>query len=274
MLDNNKFSRIDINRNFLMLFLALLLGTAGVYLANAFIKERIAAFEASHKDDTKMVEVVVPRRDLPRGTRIVADDLATRQIPTQWVHRGTVTESTYRIAEGQRLTYDAEEGKPLLWAHLESGSVPTFSGKLPEGMRALTIPVDEVNSLSGFLQPLDQIDLILTYKPGKEKITIPLLQNVLVLATGIKTVVDKVANNNGARTYRTVTLQVTPKDAKRIVLAREAGSITAVLRHPDDEVLASKASMTVATLFGNKPKPKPRRSVIRKRGIEFIIGGI
>lgn len=272
---NNNTKRFSVNRNIVMLLLAAVLGSAGVYLTNAFIQGKIAAYTAQFKQDESTIAVVVPRQNLPRGTRIVADDLATRQVPAQWVHQGVVTESNYTIAEGQRVSFDAEEGKPLLWAHLEGGSVPTFSGKLPKGMRALTVPVDEVNSLSGFLQPGDQVDLILTYKPGKNTITVPLLQDLTVLATGTTTAARNLLDgNNHGRTYRTVTVLVTPQDAKRVILAQETGSLTAVLRHPDDNQILPYKVTTVATLFGEPPKPKPKvRRVPKKKGVEFIIGG-
>ncbi len=266
-------SKALLNRNFLMLVVAAVLGVGGVYLTNKFIESRIAEYEQALKGRQKMIEVVVPNRNLPRGTRIRAADLAVREVPAEYVHRGVVTEAKYRIAEGQRLAFPVDKGKPLLWAHLETGSVPTFSGKLPEGYRALTFPVDEINSVSGLLQPKDRIDLILTYRPKKDQVTVPLLQNVLVLATGtaISPLKYDQTRQRGVNSHRTITVQVTPEDAERIILAQAAGKITAVLRHPDDKVVRKPKYMTVATLFGDK---KPKRNVRRRGpGIRFIIGG-
>ncbi len=261
-----------LNRNFIMLAVAAALGVGGVYVTNKFIESRIAEYEQALKGRQKMIEVVVPNRNLPRGTRIRAADLAIREVPAEYVHGGVVTEAKYRIAEGQRLAFPVDKGKPLLWAHLETGSVPTFSGKLPEGYRALTFPVDEINSVSGLLQPRDRIDLILTYRPKKTQVTVPLLQNVLVLATGTTIMPQKYNSQRAAGTaYRTVTVQVTPADAERIILAQAAGKITAVLRHPDDKAVHPPKYLTVATLFGDK-KPK-RRARPRGPRIRFIIGG-
>jgi len=264
--------KFSVNKNFLMLFIALGLGSAGVYFANDFINNEINSIKNAQKAD-KMVKVVVPNRNLERGWRIRGSDLAIREMPAKFIHKGVVTTTQYQVAEGQRLTYSIDQGKPLLWAHLESGKIPTFSGKLPEGYRALTFPVDKINSISGFLQPKDKIDLILTYKPNKKELTRPLIQNLLVLATGVTTTPNKMGTGKPTTSHSTLTVQVTPKDAERIILAQSAGKLTAVLRHPDDKELSSKKPMTVATLFGEKVKRARRIKTKKKKGVEFIIGG-
>lgn len=272
--------RLPVNRNAVMLGAALLLGGCGVYLANNYIQDEIATQKAALKGTQKTVQVVVPKRDLPRGVRVLAEDLAIRDVPAEYVHANAVTNASYQVAEGQRLSFDAEQGKPLLWAHLESGKVPTFSGRVPDGMRALTFPVDQINSISGFLQPGDKIDLLLTYKPNRDETTAPLLEHVLVLATGTRTVVDKGLDGSEVhRNYNTVTVQVSPDDAQRIVLAQETGKLTAVLRHPDDLNQLSKRPMTVARLLGEPPEKvavpqKIRPKIEKKKEVQFIVGGL
>lgn len=270
-----------VNKNVVMLLIALIVGAGAVYYANYFIEQQISAYKKQLESKQEMVEVVVPKRNLPRGTRIDPVDLATRAVPVDYVPSGVVTEATYSNAEGQRLNFDVHAGKPLMWAHLENGSVPTFSGKLPEGLRALTIRVDEVNSLSGFLQPGDKIDLMLTYNGGKSDMTIPLLQNILVLATGSQTVAEQsVEDAHSTNTFSTATLQLTPEEAKKIILAESSGKITALLRHPEDGSLLTKEPMTFAKMLGNDVKRQPKAvlrqevSVQEKPKVEFIIGGV
>lgn len=277
--------RLSLNRPLIVLGVAVALGGCGAYLANTYIKEEIASAKAQLGTKESLVQVVVPRKDIPRGARVRPEDMAVRELPASYVHNSAVTEDNFQVAEGQRLSYDAEQGKPLLWAHLDGGRTPTFSGRVPEGLRALTFPVDQISSISGFLQPKDKIDLMLTYRPGKEEITLPMLDGVLVLATGTRTVVDKGGDGGETeRTYSTVTVQVTPEDAKRIILAQEAGKLTAVLRHPDDAAELPKTAMTVAKLAGTPPTPvrknplPPKVEVKKvdetKPSIQFIIGGV
>ena len=255
-------------KNFMMLALALALGGGGVYLANDFIEDKIAFYRSQLEKTEPMVQMVVPVRHMARGEIVTQNDLALREIPASYAHSNAVGNENFDIAVGQHLSFDIAEGKPLLWAHLEGGLAPTFSGSLADGMRAMTIPVDEVNAISGFLQPSDNIDLFMTYE---EKVY-PVIQNLHVLATGTKTITDKTGQATGI--YQTITVQVSPETAKKIVLAHSVGKITATLRHPKDQQAVNPSPYTVAQLL-NRPKPvkKKKRKVVRKKGIEYIIGG-
>lgn len=267
----NVASHLQTHKNWYVLAMAIALGASGTYLAKNFIQERVAAAEAKLRGNLQTVSVVVPKQDLPAGVRVDTQAMAIREVPREYVHRDAVTPQHFELAEGQRLSFQVDGGRPLLWAHLESGRTPTFSAKLPNGMRALTVPVDEVNSISGMLQPKDKIDLILTTdRLGNrpEKITFPLLQDVEVVATGVQVQPERDGAGR-AEKFRTVTLQVTPADANRVILAQESGKLTAVLRHPDDAKPQSGERITVAHLLGEtRATPRPKEP-----GVHIIIGG-
>ncbi len=258
-----------INTNMIMILVSLLLGAAAVYFSRNFIESQVDYYKSQLEKTEPMTKVVVPKSDLRQGQIVTAADLAIREVPARFAHDNSVGEANFQNAIGQRLRTDITEGKALLWAHLEGGDKGTFSNTLLEGNRALTVPVDEINSISGFLQPSDNIDLFLTDRRGGEKQIYPIMQNLHVLATGVKTEVDKTGKPTG-RTYNTITVQVTPTDAKRIVLAQSVGKLTATLRNPDDNAPIDTSTLTASQLRGVLPPPpaKPRR-----RGIEFIIGG-
>ncbi len=263
-----------INVNVIMLVVSLLLGAAAVYFSRNFIEEQVSYYKSQLDKTEPMVQVVVPNKALRQGTIITQSVLSLREMPARFAHNNGLTGDSYNGAIGQRLRTDIQEGKALLWAHLEGGETATFSNTLIKGNRALTVPVDEINSISGFLQPSDNIDLFLTDRRDGEKAIYPIMQNLHVLATGIKTDVDKSGQTTG-RIYNTITVQVTPKDAKRIVLAQSVGKLTATLRNPDDTALIDSNALTASQLRGikPKPKPKPRAPKRRKKGIEYIVGG-
>lgn len=274
---NSQIDKSSVIKNIVMLAIALVLGGIGVYVANNYITTKVNYYKEQSEIKEVMAEVVVPKRPMLRGELMTSADLAVFKIPQKYVDPNAVTPSSYKVAMGQRLEFDVDQGKPLLWAHLNGGRAPTFSGKLEDGLRALTIPVDEINSFSGFLQPKDNVDLLLTYngqEVGGKDVTFPFMQNLHVLATGVKTVIDK-SGKSGATRYSTITVQVTPQDAKRIVLARKLGDITAVLRHPDDALPMNDRAFSVADVLGEQFKPKPvyRRAKPKKKGIEMIVGG-
>lgn len=259
-----------INKNIVMLILSLIVGVFGVYLAKGFIENKVNYYKSQLEKTEEMVSVVVPNRNIPRGTIVSISDFSIREIPKKYAHHNVVTESTFNTAAGQRVSFDVTKGKSLLWAHLEGGLMPTFSGKLEEGKRALAFTVDKINSISGFLQPKDKIDLLLEYNNE----VLPIIQNLLVLATGVRTHIDKTGRLS-EDAFRTITVEVTPEIAEKITLAKSVGKITAILKSPQDEQSFKDTPMTIAQLL-NKPKPKVRirkRQIVKKEGIEFIIGG-
>lgn len=248
----NKFT---VNKTSIAFVIAIILGILGVISANSWIDDRITAMEEELRSKDEMVNVVVPKRDIAKGERVYAADLSVRKIPIAYVDRATVTPDRFEIAVGQTLTNDIQQGRPLLWAHLRGGQVPTFSGLLPDGMRALTVLVDEINTISGMLQPQDRIDIFMTLSTANKKTTMPLLQNVLVLATGkvVRTNTQEDAQLRDSQ-FSTITVLVKPDMAKKIVLAQQEGVITMVLRHPEDQKPGPDTRITKATLLKSGKK--------------------
>lgn len=263
-----------------VLFLSSIgLGGVGVYFANDYIRTEVDGIRQQFEKTEPMVDVVVPASNMLRGDTVNSAMMSVRQIPEQYVDTNSVTAATFAQADGQRLDFDIDGGTALLWAHLEGGTTPTFSGKVPSGMRALTVHVDEINSVSGFLQPKDRIDLLFTHGSGDKQKIRPLIQNLPVIATGVQTMVDKASPIN-QRVFSTITVQVNPLDAKKITLAQQIGSLTAVLRNPEDTDPTQTAAITLASLLGEPAaqKPKRRKPIAVKAAkaaptIEFIIGG-
>ncbi len=263
-------------KNLIMMGLALMLGGMGVFLSKNYIEEQVAYYKGQLEQTETMVKVVVPNRKLHRGEIVSSKVLLIREIPEKYADSNSVTAANYDVAIGQRVDFDVDEGRPLLWAHLEGGLSPTFSGKVPTGLRAMTVRVDEINSISGFLQPKDRIDLLLTYGSGKTQEITPIIQNLDVIATGVQTLVDK--NGSGVkRSFTTITVQVSPEQAKKITLSQQVGKMTAMLRNPEDESPLSTTPMSVSSLFGEKKVVKPvvkkTKKKAKKPGIEYIIGG-
>lgn len=265
----------------IMFVLSLLLGGVAVFYSKHYIEERIAYYRGQLEKTEPMARVIVPARRLLRGEILQRADLLIREIPAQYVDSNSIPQEKLGTAIGQQIDFDIDRGAALLWAHLEGGLSPTFSGKVLEGQRALTVRVDEINSISGFLQPTDRVDLLLTYgRSGTETIK-PLIERLEVIATGTQTMVDK-NGSSGRRQFTTITVQVTPEQAQQLTLAQEVGKLTATLRHPDDESPLIDSGMTIAQLLGTvvpeetaeqKNVPQARKRAAAEPSIEYIIGG-
>lgn len=257
----------QLNRNWLMLGGAIALGIVATFLSHKLLQDHMKEIDARARAANKAIQVVVPKQDLPRGAQIQPGMFATRDIPAKFVHASFIDPSHFGQYVGERLGAPLKAGEALLQVHLESNTA-VFSSTLANGNRALTTEVDEVNSISGLLRPSDRIDLMATARgTGKDQAetTFPLLSNVEVLATGQLT--RKAEGTNQARMYTTITLSVSPEDAERIVVAKNSGKLTAILRNPDDARANPTRAMNIDDVVPKKPKAANQLTV------QYIVGG-
>lgn len=251
-----------INRSSIMLLFAVLAGLFAAWAARQHIQGRVALLESQAR--VPEVERIVAASDLPAGTRLDTSHLAIRSFPKSVVASDSLLPARFSELEGMLLRSPLGAGDAVLPVHVQRQQLSAFSTTLISGRRAITMPVDAINSVSGLLQPGDLIDLYVSFEYQRRRITAPLLQGVLVLATGTET--QAMSNEERAGTpyfdqgYTTVTLDVAPEDAVKLVAARQSGTITAILRNPGDAISSSKASRgDLATLLGvNVEGPPPR----------------
>ena len=242
-----------INKNWLILFVALIVGALAAFGTKNYIKNKVEDIEAQNKNKT-FVKVVVAKKTLEKGTTLSLQNMATREVPQQWAHSGVITSDQFSRAEGSVLAYPASEGEPVIWAQLVSQKVATFSAKLDAGRRAVTVPVDEISSISGMVEPDDLIDIVVSMQKDSHNYTFTLLQSVHVLATGTKVSQSTKDDEGRPITYTTVTLDTSPEDAKRLIAAREIGRVTALLRSPGDisNISTSRANAEDLLGFGSQ----------------------
>lgn len=236
------------NKTWLVLGAAVTIGLVAALGASSYLKNRVADLEAQARG--KNVNVVVAKTDLPKGTKLSANTVAIRPIPGEFAHSAAVLPDQFDRVEGQALAYSVKAGEMILWGLMEGKKVPTFSARVESGRRAITVPVDEINSISGLLEPGDLIDLIVTIDQKGKKITLPLLQSIKVMATGQRSIDDPKSGER--RLYSTVTLDTDPQQAQNVVVAREAGRLTALLRNPEDKTPLRGTMGDLAALLGSK----------------------
>lgn len=253
------------NRSMALLLVAVLAGLGAALAARQYLADRIHQLEADAKIPT--VSRVVAAYNLPSGTRLTSDHFAVRQFPSAAVSSDSLAPERFQELADSVLVAPLRAGDPILRVHTAQARVSPFSGRLGEGRRAITIPVDAINSVSGLLEPGDLIDLYVSFDHQRRRITAPLLQGVLVLATGAAT--RPVSETARQGNYSTVTLDTSPEDAIKLVAARQGGSITALLRHPHDSRPDQKAVRgDLASLLG----VNERTAAIRTKNAPVIYG--
>ena len=257
-----------INKNWIVLITALGVGALAAFGAKNYLSRQVEELDARDKNK-EMVQVVVAKADLAKGSRLSTENLATRAIPKEWAHSGAVTPAQFDRANGSVLAYPASAGEPLIWAQLQGERAPTFSARLTAGRRAVTVPVDEISSLSGMVEPGDLIDIVVSVKKDKQNFTFTLLQSVTVLATGTKASQQEKTTEGHARTFTTITLDTSPEDAKKVIAAREVGRVTALLRAPSDNGRVSGQRTDAQALLGLGGDPVP----VAGSAVPVIYGG-
>jgi len=256
----------------LMVAGALCAGGGAAYFADNYIQGTVNARRAELDARYRPVRVVVANADLRPGTFLSGQTVAVREVPRNFLHSDAILADDWNGVAGRVLAQSVRSGEPVLQAHLARNASAGFSSQLAEGMRALTFPVDDEASISGMLSPGDRIDILFTTMAGNETVTLPLLLDVPVIATGVRTTTNAayLDDKNPSRQYNTVTVTVTPENAARITLAQDAGKITVALRQPQDELPTHISRITKRTLLnGNRVV---RVAAVRPR-VEIILGG-
>jgi len=251
---------------------ALAAGGGAAYFAKGYIAGEVRSEREQLHAQYEPISVVVAKTDLAPGVVLSARTVALREVPKTFLHEEAIAADRWSDMAGRVLSRAVRSGETILSSHLAQGAGAGFSAQLPEGMRALTFPVNEEASIAGMLAPGDRIDILFTTTAGNESITMPLLFAVPVIATGLRTQ----ANENSLPDklqgpFRTITVSVSPADAAKITLAQEAGRITVALRQQQDQSLTRIARITKSTLLkGDEPitvsRPRAR--------VQIILGGV
>lgn len=238
----------------LILTIAVIAGLLAVFLSATIIARKSAALERERQElsNREMVSVVVLRENRPAGARIQETLLAKKSFPAEAISRRAiiVTKENQELIiarlAGRTLTSGIEKGKPLMWNDIQGGSVEDggLASSLRNNMRALSISVSGASSVSNMVRPSDRVDVLGTFTlPSKtvagetELVTLTILQNVVVLATGQETTetYSGIASN-----YGLVTLEVTPSEAEVLTFAEQMrGRLTLTLRSPTDTTYES-----------------------------------
>ncbi len=183
----------------------------------------------------------------------------------------TIYPNNIEQVAGHQLSNPVNTGAALLLSHLSKKRGAEITSFIKKGQRAITFPIDTLSSLSGMLRPKDNIDLMITTTSGGQSKTFPLIENVIVMATG--TSVEKIYGDTKNTSYSTITLAVSALNAGRILHARKVGRLSVLLRMPGDGNIAFNKPITMNTVLG---KPEPSKSKGRKYRpkAEIIMGSV
>lgn len=214
-------------KNWLLMSVSLIFGLIAAFSIERHLDSKTKEIEK--KSRVPHVLRIVAARDLSRSSALRRDDLATHEFPSAFITEDSISVAEAESLVGKVLNSDIRAGQLIHWVNTSDKPTLALSARLPPGKRAITIPVDQNNSLSGLISPNDLIDLYVSFDYQGKRVTAPLLSAIEVLATGREFNVMEGAGSHGQAHYATLTLATSPQDAVKLVAARQTGTITAVL---------------------------------------------
>jgi pilus assembly protein CpaB len=233
-----------------ILIASVVIGLVAALLTRQYLNAKDREVERKLQELTRgytKILVLVVQRDLPAGSVLGREDIGALPMIESAV-RGHVIkadEVNVNMVLNRRLIRPLQKGSPVSWSDIEGGDPVSrgLSDDVQKRMRAISIGVGGTAAVSGMVRPSDHVDVIGTFtfpsasKPGEmEMVTLTIMQDVLVLATGQETAKTLFASGNrGAGGYSAVTLEVTPREAEMLVFAEQArGRLVLTLRNRAD----------------------------------------
>lgn len=218
---------------------ALLVAALAAVCSAALLYVYIERFKAEATGG-RPVGVLFAVQDIPLGTILTKKMVAIRDVPESYVDARHVRSEDAESVFGVRVSMAIKADESVLWTDLATlERRRDLSALVKPGMRAITVRADLAGSVGGLLRPGDRVDALLTTErttAGAER-TVPLLQNLLVLAIGRDTGGDERFSKNGDRTagqLNEVTVSATVNQAQLLTFAQSQGELTLILRNPDD----------------------------------------
>lgn len=238
-----------------VLLLALATGGLAGYMALEYLQQRATPLIAA---EPRRNRLVVAARDLEVGSIVSASDVRLVDWPGDALPPGYASSPSEVLGRGVITAIRVNE--PLLGSKLadkEAGG--GLSIVIPEGMRAMSVRVDDVTAVAGFVGPGKRVDVLVTVdgRGNESSFTRVVLQNISVLAAG-----QQVQDLNGRpQTVSVMTLLVTPEQAEVLALASVEGRIQLALRNTLDTSEITTPGARIAQLLGRgtpqTPAPRP-----------------
>jgi pilus assembly protein CpaB len=238
-----------------------------IVLGGAIVFGLVAAMSVSkylssaHAYANNLASVVVAKVAINPGEKIIAEQLETVQFP-----RGATPDGVFESPDklvGRVAVVSVAAREPITDFKLApEGSTGGLSAMIPEGYRAMTVKVDDVVGVSGFIMPGALVDVVVVINPAENTQQDPIskivLQNIKVLANGQN--MDKPKSEREPESVKAVTLQVTPEQAEKLALAATEGKLQLVMRNAVDQGDEQTEGVNKRRLLGGEhaaPVPDP-----------------
>lgn len=202
-------------------------------------------------------QVVVAAADMDIGAEVRREDIKVIDWPANSLPSNVISDPQEVVGRG--LLLPVIENEPILPMKLaskeEGAGLPPV---IPPGMRAVSVRVNEVIGVAGYVVPGTRVDVVATVSPTQnhqDMTSKVILTDVAVLAAGTK--IERDTDQNQPVPVNVVTLLVTPDESERLTLAANEGKIQLALRNPLDREAPTTVGIRPAALLGTAPPARP-----------------
>ena len=233
--------KLNLPKGTIFIIAAVAAGLVATFAIHRYVSIKTAIPVAATKP------VVIAVGDISPGTPLSSHLVKAVSWPLKVIPPKAV--SSMREVEGRVVMVPIPQGNPILLSMLApEGTAAGLSGILPDGKRALTVKVDEVAGVAGFLHPGDHVDVLvdLPIKEATEHFSKTILHNILILTTGQ---IWQQKGESKPVVVNTVTLEVTPQEAEVLNLASNEGKIRLALRNRNNKIVAETRGVTTSFLL-------------------------
>jgi pilus assembly protein CpaB len=233
-----------------ILALAIVLGLLAALLIGVYLKNAGTGMGQATGD----VSVVTATQPISANMVIEAEMIAERKAPRSDVEGGVATSEADVV--GKVATTDFARDQRIQASQVMPKSVLGLAGTVPIGMRAVTVALDPIIGVGGFLKPGNHVDVVATFNVNEGSVTKTVLQDQVLLATGsqlLTSSVDASGKASRSETLPNATLSVDPIDAEKLILAESKGKLRLTLRSQGDIVRVASRGITSRSLIGYVP---------------------
>ena len=261
-----------------ILLLAVVIGALAAAMVYSNLRSQQRRIEAAQRAAAgATTDLVVAASTIPIGTRIEAANVRLAKWPADVEPEGAIRRTELAVGNVAKVTI--EKNQPVVQTQLVGQGVGLLPLLISEGMRGMSVKVDGVTGVSGFITPNSRVDVLVAGTPDgageKEQRSKLILQNVRVLATG-KFIEQK---DEKPQEVPTVTLLVSPEEAEKLTLATRQEPVRLALRNYRDEEYVKTPGVTTTQLFGDNsvpagvtPKPTPKHGTVPQYSVEVFLG--
>jgi pilus assembly protein CpaB len=259
--------KLNLPRGTIFIVAALVAGLVATFAIHRYVTLKTRVPVAASR------QVIIAASDIAPGTALSGGLIKTVTWPLKVIPPKSA--SSMREVEGRVAMVPIPQGNPVLFSMLApEGTAAGLSGILPDGKRALTVKVDEVAGVAGFIHPGDHVDVLvdLPINEATDHFSKTILHDILVLTTGQ---IWQQKGENKPVVVNTVTLEVSPQEAEVLNLASNEGKIRLALRNRNNRTMAQTQGVTTSFLISGVAKKEPKvdiQPVQASRGIEVIKG--